>query len=278
MKEALYRLIINELVKKYQEINELNADVEVCVYLLKISAEGIYTTCSLSTCVDFWSEDVFSKESELEGSFANLLEVLSCKLSAKDNGCLTSEIGYYEPIIFFFVDDLEINVTSVQKINSENRWFQHSTKIAIPFSDDSNKFKELLGTREGVFSISKEIEQEQINELVNVIYDIRINSITHSVQANFSRSGDICAALFRGAIDDPDEFSESLYDFSKKQQQFKTLVAVDPIEESVSADDKSIIIADDLATQEEIKVHDMTAEPAGDNVSADSDTDVSSDD
>jgi len=46
----------------------------------------------------------------------------------------------------------------------------------------------------------------------------------------------------------------------------------------VSADDKSIIIADDLATQEEIKVHDMTAEPAGDNVSADSDTDVSSDD
>jgi len=199
------------------------------------------------------------------------LDFLSGALSVK--GCLSAEIGYYEPIIFFFIDELEIDEDSVKKINVENKWFQRSTKLAISFSDYSEKFKSLLGTREAVFTVSKDMDENKIEELVDVIYDIRINSITHSIQTNFSQTGDICAAMFRGAIDEPNEYSESLYNFSGKQQQFKTLVAVDPIEETEDAVGEPIVLAGALATPEELAIDEVPIEPVDSEKNADTNVD-----
>lgn len=271
VRDDIYCSIINELLKKYRTINEINADVEVCIYLLKICPNGIYSMNSLSNITDFSEESNLNKMEELGGTFTSALEVLSRELSVQ--GSLSAEVGYYEPIIFFFIDDLEIDISSVQKIKSENKWFQCSTKIAIPFSGCPDRFKDLLGTREAVFAVSRDFDQNKIDELVNVIYDIRINSITNSIQANFSQSGDICAAMFRGAIDEPNEYSESLYNFSGKQQQFKTLVAVDPIEETEDAVGEPIVLAGALATPEELAIDEVPIEPADSEKNADTNVD-----
>ncbi len=267
----IYRSIINGLLEKYQGVNEKNADVEACVYLLKFNPEGISTTNSLLNIEIPFDFDALLEASELKGTFENVLEVLSGVLSVKD--CLSAEVGYYEPIVFFFIDELEMDEVSVKKINTENKWFQRSTKLAISFSDYSERFKGLLGTREAVFTISKDMDVNKIQELVNVIYDIRINSITHSIQANFSQTGDICSAMFRGAIDEPNEYSESLYNFSGKQQQFKTLVEVDPIEETEDADGEPIVLAGALASPEELEVTEDPIEPVDSEKNADTNVD-----
>lgn len=270
-RDFIYRSIIDGLIGKYRWINEKNADVEACVHLLKFNSEGIFTTDSLLSIdapIDF---DASLKATNIGGTFGNVLDFLSGALSVK--GCLSAEIGYYEPIIFFFIDELEIDEDSVKKINVENKWFQRSTKLAISFSDYSEKFKSLLGTREAVFTVSKDMDENKIEELVDVIYDIRINSITHSIQTNFSQTGDICAAMFRGAIDEPNEYSESLYNFSGKQQQFKTLVAVDPIEETEDAVGEPIVLAGALATPEELAIDEVPIEPVDSEKNADTNVD-----
>lgn len=241
-RDSVYQAILNGLLGKYLDINEKNADVEVRVYFLNFDSEGIFATNSLVNIVSSVDDISLVKKDDTEGTFGNVSNILSEELSAK--GCLSSEVGYYEPIIYFFVDDIEIDADVLNKIKAENTWFHRATKLAVSFSDFSDKYKELLGTREAVFVVSRDFDEDKkaVNEFVDLIYDIRINSITHSIQTNFSQTGDICAAIFRGAIDEADEYSDTLYNFPKKQQQFKTLVVVDPIEANDEDEGEPIIL------------------------------------
>lgn len=125
------------------------------------------------------------------------------------------ESGYYSPIIFFFIDELEMDEDPVKKINAENKWFQYSKKLAISFSDCSEKFINLLAREKERFSISKEMDASEIDEFVKVF----CNTITRAMfWGNFPQTGQICAKRFRDTIDSTNEDSDAI-------------VFVDPIEE-----------------------------------------------
>lgn len=258
-RDGTYKSILNGLLKKYQDVNEKNADVEIRIFLLNVTSEGIFTSGSLINVADSLNDYVLEKKDGVDGTFSNVVYVLSETMSV--GGLLSAEVGYYEPIIFFFIDDLEIDSISVKKIKTENEWFRRATKLALPFVDSSDKFKELLGTREAVFVVPKEFDENKVNEFVDIIYDVRINTITHSIQTNFSQTGEICAAMFRGAINEADEYSGNWHKFSDKQNLLKTLVAVDPIEESETDVGEPIILAGALATLDESKKDEAPAEP-----------------
>lgn len=88
-RDNIYRSIINGLLEKYKKINEKSADIEVEMYFLKYNLERIFTSNALlkiETLLDF---ETSLKTSDIGGTFANVLELLSGALSRE--GCLTRE-------------------------------------------------------------------------------------------------------------------------------------------------------------------------------------------
>ena len=100
--------------------------------------------------------------------YGKALEALHDKLSRKE--FLDSEVGYKLPVIIFMsdggpTDDYE---NALENINTNNKWFRNSTKIAIAIGDDADV--EVLGRVTGSQkSVIRVDDQEALMDLIKVV-------------------------------------------------------------------------------------------------------------
>ena len=116
-------------------------------------------------------------------NFGNTLNELNNKLSREQ--FLVSEVGFKAPVIIFMsdgepTDDYE---SALNKIKSNNKWFQVATKIAIAVGDDANVqvLQKIAGNKEAVIKVD---DLETLKKLIRVV------SVTATMIGSKSRTED----------------------------------------------------------------------------------------
>ena len=116
-------------------------------------------------------------------NFGNTLNELNNKLSRAQ--FLVSEVGFKAPVIIFMsdgepTDDYE---SALNKIKSNNKWFQVATKIAIAVGDDANiqVLQKIAGNKEAVIKVD---DLETLKKLIRVV------SVTASMIGSKSKTED----------------------------------------------------------------------------------------
>lgn len=232
-RDNIYKSVINGLLEKYYDISENSSDIDVKLYFVKYTNVGFAETSELINIVSNTDDIICKNVIDGEISFNDILVKMTSRMSIHEY--LKSDTGFYEPIIYFFVDGYSFNLENLKNIKKANKWYGKSTKLAFPLKvDSSNDIDELVDTHNAIFCISRDsITDEEISDFIDLIFGIRINSITHSVivAANFCQTGNICAAMHDGIADSPDEYDESFAKIYEKQQQYRDLIHVDPIDD-----------------------------------------------
>lgn len=115
--------------------------------------------------------------------FGSALNELNNKLSREQ--FLISKPGFKAPVIIFMsdgepTDDYE---SALNKIKSNNKWFQVATKIAIAVGDDANiqVLQKIAGNKEAVIKVD---DLESLKKLIRVV------SVTASMIGSKSRTED----------------------------------------------------------------------------------------
>ncbi len=260
-KNAICLKTIEELLKKYRIANLNTSDVEVKVYFLKYDSHMWAETEELSEIPENLDDIKLINNSESGLSLTEALEILSERMSG--SGVLVSEIGYYEPITYFFVDQECVDIERVEKTIKNNKWLSKSTRLLLPYDSPDASLQSLVVTSDAIFRVPD--NSDSIVNFVDIIYGIKINSITHSIiaEAYFAQSGDRGIGLFR------DDFDYDETDIlSEKQRLYRELVVVDPIQNESSDSGPEIVSAgiliDTNSDVEEAVVPDAITEEVND--------------
>lgn len=172
---------VNEAMKDamdlLKDISAKNPDAEIKVGVLKFSsgAEWIKPLTDL--------EDYYWNNLNAGGvtDIGSALDELNKKLSK--NEFLKSDVGFCIPVIMFMsdgepTDDYE---KALKNINETNKWFRHSTKIAIAVGESANKdvLAKIVGNMEAVVSV---------NDIEALKMLIKVASVTSSLVNSKSRT------------------------------------------------------------------------------------------
>lgn len=160
-----------------KDISAKNPDAEIKVGVLRFSsgAEWIKPLTDLEDY--YWNDLKVGGTTDLGAA----LRELNNKLSRSE--FLKSDVGFCIPVIMFMSDgDPTDNWESALKnINETNKWFKHSTKIAIAVGDaaDTDKLAKVVGNVEAVVSV---------NDVETLKMLIKVASVTSSMINSKSRT------------------------------------------------------------------------------------------
>lgn len=123
---------------------------------------------------------------------------------------------------------------------------------------------QLTRNPEAIFRIPVLLSNEKAHEIIDLIYGIRIDSITHSimVEAAYPQTGMTGAGHFIA----PDSLTA-------RQANFTDIVSVDPIAETESFEGEPIALTDDLTTPEKLAMDEDPVETTDSEKNADSNAD-----
>lgn len=264
-RDNIYRSILNGLLEKYCITNENNADVEAKLYFAQYDSESFVETNGLIKMAEN-IDDIELKTANVATYTPNdILSYIVGKMSTSEY--LLSDVGFYQPIIYLFLGDIECD-TGVISALAENRWFKYATRLGLPFDNADDISEEslfqLTGNPEAIFRIPVMPSNEKVREIIDLIYGIRIDSITHSImvdaaypQTGMSGAGHL---LTHNSL-------------TARQANFADIVSVDPVEENESVEGEPIALAGTLAIPEKLAMDEEPVETTGREKNMHSNTD-----
>lgn len=274
-RDNIYRSIMNGLLEKYCSTNEKNADVEAELYFAQYDSESFVETSGLVQM----SENINSLELRdadvASYTLSDILSYVAGKMSTSEY--LLSEVGFYQPIFYLFLSNIVCDADVINTLR-ENKWFKYATRLGLPFDnvDDTSEesLLQLTGNPEAIFRIPVSCPNERAREIIDLIYGIRIDSITHSiaVDAVYPQTGMMGAALMRDYIVDSADCVDP-HKLSMRQANFAEIVSVDPVEKTDVDIGEPIVLAGALATPEELAIDEVPVEPTDSEENADSNAD-----
>ena len=177
---AAVNAAINETMEVLKDVSSKNPTAELKIAVLQFSSGPQWVTENLVFMEDFYWNDL--KAGGLT-DFGSALNELNNKLSREQ--FLVSEVGFKAPVIIFMsdgepTDDYE---SALNKIKSNNKWFQVATKIAIAVGDDANiqVLQKIAGNKEAVIKVD---DLETLKKLIRVV------SVTATMIGSKSRTED----------------------------------------------------------------------------------------
>lgn len=177
---AAVNAAMNETMEVLKDVSSKNPTAELKIAVLQFSSGPQWVTENLVFMDDFYWNDL--KAGGLT-DFGSALNELNDKLSRAQ--FLTSNVGFKAPVIIFMsdgepTDDYE---SALNKIKSNNKWFQVATKIAIAVGDDANiqVLQKIAGNKEAVIKVD---DLETLKKLIRVV------SVTASTIGSKSKTED----------------------------------------------------------------------------------------
>ena len=177
---AAVNAAMNETMEVLKDVSSKNPTAELKIAVLQFSSGPQWVTENLVFMEDFYWNDL--KAGGLT-DFRSALNELNNKLSREQ--FLVSEVGFKAPVIIFMsdgepTDDYE---SALNKIKSNNKWFQVATKIAIAVGDDANiqVLQKIAGNKEAVIKVD---DLETLKKLIRVV------SVTATMIGSKSRTED----------------------------------------------------------------------------------------
>lgn len=177
---AAVNAAMNETMEVLKDVSSKNPTAELKIAVLQFSSGPQWVTENLVFMEDFYWNDL--KAGGLT-DFGSALNELNNKLSREQ--FLVSEVGFKAPVIIFMsdgepTDDYE---SALNKIKSNNKWFQVATKIAIAVGDDANiqVLQKIAGNKEAVIKVD---DLETLKKLIRVV------SVTATMIGSKSRTED----------------------------------------------------------------------------------------
>ena len=162
---AAVNAAMNETMEVLKDVSQKNPRAELKIGVLQFSTGPQWVTNELVFMEDFYWNDL--KAGGLT-DFGSALNELHNKLSREQ--LLVSEVGFLTPVIIFMsdgepTDDYE---SALNKIKSNNKWFQVATKIAIAVGDDANVqvLQEITGNKEAVIKVNDEESTKSLMEII----------------------------------------------------------------------------------------------------------------
>jgi len=146
-----------EMALALKDISDNDFYAEIKIAVLQFSSEAKWQTQGL---VDMQSFRWDPMEAGGEANFSDMLDALHTKLSRSQY--LNSDTGVFIPILFFVSVGNPADADGAWKkrlewVNRNNKWFFHSTKIAMAVDEESDKrmLAELIGTPELVIGLDE---------------------------------------------------------------------------------------------------------------------------
>lgn len=177
---AAVNAAMNETMEVLKDVSSKNPTAELKIAVLQFSSGPQWVTENLVFMEDFYWNDL--KAGGLT-DFGSALNELNKKLSRE--WYLESPVGHKVPVIIFMsdgepTDDYE---SALNKIKSNNKWFQVATKIAIAVGDDANiqVLQKIAGNKEAVIKVD---DLETLKKLIRVV------SVTASMIGSKSKTED----------------------------------------------------------------------------------------
>ena len=177
---AAVNAAMNETMEVLKDVSSKNPTAELKIAVLQFSSGPQWVTENLVFMEDFYWNDL--KAGGLT-DFGSALNELNNKLSREQ--FLVSEVGFKAPVIIFMsdgepTDDYE---SALNKIKSNNKWFQVATKSAIAVGDDANiqVLQKIAGNKEAVIKVD---DLETLKKLIRVV------SVTATMIGSKSRTED----------------------------------------------------------------------------------------
>lgn len=172
---------VNEAMKDamdlLKDISAKNPDAEIKVGVLRFSS-GAEWIKPLTDLEDYYWNDLKAGGVTDLGSALN---ELNDKLSRSE--FLKSDVGFCIPVIMFMSDGEPTDnfEKALKNINETNKWFKHSTKIAIAVGDAANTevLAKVVGNIEAVVSV---------NDVETLKMLIKVASVTSSMINSKSRT------------------------------------------------------------------------------------------
>lgn len=192
---------MNDAMDLLKDISAKNPDAEIKVGVLRF-ASGAEWIKPLTDLEDYYWNDLKAGGVTDLGSALN---ELNNKLSRSE--FLKSDVGFCIPVIMFMsdgepTDDYE---KALKNINETNKWFKHSTKIAIAVGDAANTdiLAKVVGNVEAVVSVN---DVETLKMLIKVasVTSSMINSKSRT-SADSNNAVDIIHATINELGDDSDK-------------------------------------------------------------------------
>lgn len=172
---------VNEAMKDamdlLKDISAKNPDAEIKVGVLRFSS-GAEWIKPLTDLEDYYWNDIKAGGVTDLGSALN---ELNNKLSRSE--FLKSDVGFCVPVIMFMSDGEPTDnyEKALKNINETNKWFRHSTKIAIAVGDSAKTdvLAKIVGNIEAVVSV---------NDVETLKMLIKVASVTSSMINSKSRT------------------------------------------------------------------------------------------
>ena len=172
---------VNEAMKDamdlLKDISSTNPDAEIKVGVLQFSSGAKWITPLTDLEDYYWNPLKAGGVTDL----GSALNELNSKLSRSE--FLKSDTGFCIPVIMFMSDGEPTDnfEKALKNINETNKWFKHSTKIAIAVGDQANTdvLAKVVGNVEAVVSV---------NDVETLKMLIKVASVTSSMINSKSRT------------------------------------------------------------------------------------------
>ncbi len=221
-RDAVYRDVLDSLLQGIESRFEESANAEAEVYLITFAPNGVFSTKALLGLMSSVDMLPVVQVEELEGSFENALCVLSEDMSRR--GCLTSEIGYFCPLIYFCVEDLGREAEAPLKLTMKtNKWIEVAKKTAFHFASGEDMRRMMFEIDGHAYTVPEKQNETEWGRFLQFAANPEVSFRMHALQ----QTGNICARLFHENWKENADCTISL-----GSEEKKILVAVDPIEEN----------------------------------------------